>query len=311
MAFLFPPTFGWLRIRGQFLGLYPPEFGTALFVLITISLLTAMVFWVAIALAREDATRRYASALREMSEMLAHSNEELKYLAEELKRSNTELEQFAYIASHDLQEPLRGVAGCLQILEKKHGEKLDEKAKQLIEHAVDGATRMRSLVDDLLLLSRVSSGGQTFKPVDLSEILEAALKNLKQSIQESQAKITNDPLPVLNADQSQLVQLFQNLIGNALKYRSDKPPEIHVGGTLSDGCWTLSVRDNGIGFDQQFAERIFLPFKRLHSRTEYTGTGIGLAICQKIIQRHGGEIWAESEPGKGTVFYFRLHTHQV
>ncbi len=227
-------------------------------------------------------------------------------LAEELKRSNAELQQFASVASHDLQEPLRGVAGCLEIIEETYKGKLDDKADKLIRHAVDGASRMHALIDDLLSLSRVTTNEMTIQPADLSAVLNCALENLELPIKESLAVITHDDLPVLAADSTHLVQLFQNLLSNAIKFRSDSPLKVHIGAKCEDGHWLFFVRDNGIGFEQVYTDRIFLPFKRLHSKDQYPGTGIGLAICKRILERHGGRLWAESEYGKGATFYFTI-----
>ena len=224
----------------------------------------------------------------------------------EMKRSNVELEQFAYIASHDLQEPLRAVAGGLQILQKTYKDKLDNNANELIELAVDGAARMRTLISDILSLSRISSADVTFERVDISMFLEQALRNMTVTVKETGAKITHDALPVLTVERTQLTQLFQNLISNALKFRSDKSPEIHIGVVHQENEWQFAVRDNGIGFEAEHSEKIFEPFKRLHGRDKYPGTGIGLAICKRIVERHGGRIWVESKPGEGTTFYFTI-----
>ena len=227
-------------------------------------------------------------------------------LSEELKRSNDELQQFASVASHDLQEPLRGVAGCLEIIEETYKGKLDDKIDKLIRHAIDGAMRMHALIDDLLVLSRVTTKEMTIQPADLSMVLDRALENLEVPIKERQATITRDDLPVLVGDTTHLIQLFQNLISNAIKFCANRPLQIHVGAKSEDGHWLFSVRDNGIGFEQEYTDRIFLPFKRLHTADKYPGTGIGLAICKRIVERHGGKIWAESEIDKGSTFYFTI-----
>ena len=226
--------------------------------------------------------------------------------AEELKRSNLDLEQFAYVASHDLQEPLRAVGGYVRLLEHRFPEKVDAKTREYIEGAAEGAVRMEQLITDLLTLSRVSTGGRAFAPADLGAPLNAALRNLQFTIRAANATVTNDPLPTLPVDESQMVQLFQNLIGNALKFRGEHPPQIHVGARAEDGRWVIWVRDNGIGMEAQYFERIFQVFQRLHTRTKYPGTGIGLAVCKKIIERHGGKIWVESQPGQGSTFFFSL-----
>lgn len=239
---------------------------------------------------------------------------------QELARSNAELEQFAYVASHDLQEPLRMVTSYLQLLERRYKNQLDSSADQFIAYAVDGARRMQILINDLLNYSRVSTRGQPFVPVDCNAILSTAIANLQIAIDESQAEITHDPLPTVVADASQLLQVLQNLIANAIKFSREEPPKIHISAvqrtpTPNDKPsnliptateWLFSVRDNGIGLDAQYAQRIFVIFQRLHSRSQYPGTGIGLAICKKIIERHGGNIWVESQPNQGSIFYFTI-----
>ncbi len=232
--------------------------------------------------------------------------EERRLTMAEMERSNAELEQFAAIASHDLQEPLRAVAGCLTILQKTHSDKLDPNAEELIHYAVDGAVRMRTLINDLLSLSRVGSDGGEFTPTDLNQTLESALHNLAVPIEERYAQVTHENLPTVWADKTQMTQLFQNLVNNAIKFCNDKTPEIHIGASYNNDKWTISVKDNGIGFEQHYADKIFQPFKRLHGRDKYPGTGIGLAICKRIIERHSGVIWVESEIGKGTTFYFSI-----
>jgi signal transduction histidine kinase len=227
--------------------------------------------------------------------------------AQELARSNEELEQFAYAASHDLQEPLRMVSSYLRLLERRYKGQLDTDADEFIAFAVDGATRMQTLINDLLTYSRIGTRGKPFAPTDSAGVLNQALTNLQVAIEESGATVTHDEMPTVLADDMQLAQLLQNLAGNAVKFRKpDTPPQIHVGVERSSGDWVFSVRDNGIGIDPQHFERIFLIFQRLHSREEYEGTGIGLAVCRKIVERHGGRIWVESEPGEGSTFYFTI-----
>jgi len=218
--------------------------------------------------------------------------------AKELERSNKELEQFAYVASHDLQEPLRMVASYLQLLDRRYSEKLGDDAREFIDFAVDGAARMKRLINDLLAYSRVGTSGKQFEKASLQEVLEKVFVNLKSSIDENQAVITHDELPSIFSDETQLIQLFQNLIGNAIKFRKpDEVPQIHIGTVQKNGAWHFSISDNGIGFDPQFSERIFVIFQRLHGKNEYSGTGIGLAISKRIVERHGGRIWVESVPG--------------
>ena len=225
----------------------------------------------------------------------------------ELSRSNEELRQFAVIASHDLQEPLRMISSFVQLLSKRYQKKLDQNAEEFIRFAVDGTRRMHELIDDLLSYSRLDKIVAGNASVDCQEALRRALDNLHVTVSESAAVIEHDSLPIVRVDESQLVQLLQNLLGNAIKFRhADRPPRIHVGAEPMDGKWCLSVRDNGIGIDPKFFERIFQIFQRLHGRHEYPGTGIGLAICKKIVERHRGRIWVESRPGEGSVFRFTL-----
>jgi PAS domain S-box-containing protein len=224
----------------------------------------------------------------------------------DLERSNKELEQFAYVASHDLQEPLRMVSSYMQLLAKRFEGQLDEKAKKYINYAVDGAVRMQRLINDLLTLSRVGTRGKSFQRTDSHAVFGDALRNLQAAIEESGSLVTNDDLPTIRADASQLIQVFQNLIANAVKFRGETPPRIHVSAQDQGGEWLFSVRDNGIGIDPQFADKLFVIFRRLHTRQEYPGTGIGLAVCKRIVERHGGRIWFESELGKGATFFFTI-----
>jgi PAS domain S-box-containing protein len=243
---------------------------------------------------------------------------ELQKLNEDLKRSNQELEQFAYVASHDLQEPLRAVGGYSQLLAQEYHDRLDDSAQEYLAYIVDGATRMRQLIQDLLAYSRIGTRGQAFVLTDCNTVLHEALDQLRVAIAESNATITHDSLPTLLADKTQLVQLFQNLLGNAIKFRRHESPLIHVGVVkrvdsaqakllTQQSVWLFSVQDNGIGIKPQYLERIFEVFRRLHTRREFSGTGIGLAICKKIVERHAGDIWAESKLGVGTTFYFTLN----
>ncbi|MGV0027401.1 GAF domain-containing protein [Phormidesmis priestleyi] len=225
---------------------------------------------------------------------------------QELLRSNTELEQFAYVASHDLQEPLRMVTSYLQLLERRYKHQLDTDADEFIDYAVDGAIRMQALINDLLSLSRVSTRGQPFERIDSTISLKQAIANLQFVIQESQAVVVYDYLPNVMADATQLTQVFQNLIANAIKFQGEDVAKICVKAEQSDHEWLFSVSDNGIGIEAQYHDRIFVIFQRLHSRSQYLGTGIGLAICKKIVERHGGQIWVESSPGQGSTFYFTL-----
>lgn len=226
--------------------------------------------------------------------------------AEELRRSNQELEQFAYVASHDLQEPLRMVSSYTQLLAKDYGGQLSPEADRYIEFAVDGVKRMQELINDLLAYSRVGTQGREFQTVDAEAVLARVTANLEATILESDAVVTHDPLPKVTADALQLTQLLQNLISNGLKFRGEDPPRVHVSVERREREWVFSIQDNGIGIAPRHLERIFLIFQRLHSRRKYPGTGIGLAICKKIVERHGGNIWVEAEPGKGSTFFFSL-----
>ncbi len=228
----------------------------------------------------------------------------------QLARSNEELQQFAYVASHDLQEPLRMVTSYLQLLEKRYQNQLDEDAHEFIDYAVDGARRMKQLINDLLAYSRVGTHGKPLVPTDMKQVLDRVLHDLQINIAESDAVITYDTLPTVIGDEGQLAQVFQNLLGNAIKFRSDVSPHIHVSVTNGAEEWQFGIRDNGIGIEPKFHNRVFEIFERLHTRGDYSGTGIGLAVCKKIIQRHGGRIWIESQFGQGATFYFTIPKKQ-
>jgi PAS domain S-box-containing protein len=236
---------------------------------------------------------------------------ELERQQQDLARSNEELQQFAYVASHDLQEPLRMITSYLELLERRYQGQLDERANTFIAYAVDGAMRMQALIQDLLSYSRVGTRGKTLKLVDSEAIVQNALTNLRVAIAESGAAITCDRLPQVPGDPIQLTQVFQNLIGNAIKFRRNEPPQIQVGIQKTNSDWLFSVQDNGIGIDAKYIDRIFIIFQRLHSRTDYSGTGIGLAVCKKIVERHGGKIWVDSQPGQGSTFYFTIPDRAV
>ncbi len=275
----------------------------------------------------EEALRKYRKHLEELVEKrtakLKKANDKLRSeitkrkraekklmrLNKELERSNKELEQFAYVASHDLQEPLRMVASYTQLLADRYKGKVDETADDFIHFAVEGANRMQALIEALLSFSRLNTKKEYVEMTNSEAALAQAVTNLNKQIEERCAKITHDPLPVINAAWSQFIQLFQNLISNAIKFNDNKVPRVHITAYQNGEEWIFSVRDNGIGFDTEYKDRIFVIFQRLHGREHYPGTGIGLALCKKIVERHGGRIWVKSEPGKGSSFNFAIPTH--
>lgn len=246
-----------------------------------------------------------SSVIQDLTEKKKAEAEIARY-TRELERSNAELEQFAYVASHDLQEPLRMVSSFTQLLARRYRGKLDATADQYIGYAVDGARRMHDLIRDLLKYSRVGTKEKPLEPVACDEVLSVVLGNLRFTIEESMASVTRETLPVVDADATQLAQVFQNLIANAIKFRSTDAPRVHIKAVAKDGQWVFSVRDNGIGIEPEHLEPAFEIFTRFHHREECPGTGIGLAICKRIVERHGGKMWLESRPGQGTVAYFSL-----
>lgn len=252
--------------------------------------------------ALEDANIRLSVELDERR----RAEKMLAQYAGDLKRSNAELEQFAYVASHDLQEPLRMVASFTQLLAKRYRGKLDRDADDFIGFAVDGANRMQVLINDLLAFSRVGTRGRLFAATDCEAVLSHTLANLTTTLQETGAVVTHDPLPTVMADEVQLGQLLQNLLANALKFRGQDSLRVHIAAQRQGDEWIFSVQDNGIGIAPEHQERIFSIFQRLHRREEFPGTGLGLALCRKIAERHGGRIWVDSEPGRGSTFYFSI-----
>ena len=222
----------------------------------------------------------------------------------ELEHKNEELQQFAYVASHDLQEPLRMVSSYVQLLARRYKGKLDEDADDFIDFAVDGANRMHVLINDLLTYSRIGTKGTPFKLISTDDIMKEVLKNLSVTIDENKAEITYHSLPSIVADKNQFIQLFQNLLANAIKFKGKDVTKITIKAEETDEGWNFSIKDNGIGMDSEFTDRIFVIFQRLHNRSEYPGTGIGLAVCKKIVERHGGRIWVESKQGVGSTFHF-------
>jgi PAS domain S-box-containing protein len=252
-----------------------------------------------------ESGKKLTAELKVSNEELINTQYKLKETINKLEISNKELEQFAYVASHDLQEPLRMVASFTQLLERRYKEKLDEDADDYIGFIVEGANRMKDLIDDLLAFSRLNTEKKEFESTDLNQILENVLSNLKSTIEEEDAHITNDKLPVINCDSSQISQVFQNLISNSIKFHQT-PPRIHISVEENDNEWILEVNDEGIGIDTENQQKIFDVFSRLHTRDEFEGTGIGLSICKRIVERHGGRIWVKSETGKGSTFYFTI-----
>ncbi len=251
---------------------------------------------------RNDALERVQDRLEERNDELRETQQELEATVRELEASNERLEQFASAASHDLQEPLRMISSYLRLLEDRYGDDLDEDAEEFIEFAVDGADRLQVMVDDLLEYSRVETRGDPFEPVDLDAVLEDALTDLGVRIEETDAEITAEELPRVAGDRSQLRQLFQNLVSNALEYSGDEPPRVHVSAERVGDRWEVAVRDEGIGIDPEDQERIFEVFDRLHTQADHEGTGIGLALCQRIAERHDGTLEVDSEPGEGATF---------
>jgi len=248
-----------------------------------------------------DANGKVSSAI-----MIFDDITDRKGVEGELKRSNAELEQFAYVASHDLKEPLRMISGFLGLLEQRYRGKLDDEAIEYIDFAIDGAKRMNWLIEDLLQFSRIGRAAWSPEAMSMEDAYEQAVNILAGPIRDSGALITRGELPTIVADRIQMTTLMQNLIGNAVKFRSESQLKVQVSARKEGGNWVFSVRDNGIGFPNEYGERVFLMFERLHSKDKYPGTGIGLAICKKIVERHGGRIWAESEEGVGSTFYFSL-----
>ncbi|AEH37216.1 sensor histidine kinase [Halopiger xanaduensis] len=265
-----------------------------------------------------------AEALAARNEELKRTERRLEEAVAQLEASNEQLEQFAYAASHDLQEPLRMVTSYLQLIEDRYGDELDEDCTEFIAYAVDGADRMDAMIDGLLEYSRVDTQGGSFEPVDLDAVLEDVCTDLQFMIEESDGTITRESLPTVEGDERQLRQVFQNLLSNAIEYSGDEPPRVHVSAERSaeraaeaegesggesrgtGAAWTISVRDEGIGIDPDDADRVFGVFQRLHSMNEHAGSGIGLALCERIVERHGGEIWVDTEPGEGSTFRFTL-----
>jgi light-regulated signal transduction histidine kinase (bacteriophytochrome) len=244
--------------------------------------------------------------VEERTAELGESNKNLGHRTKDLARSNEDLERFAYVASHDLQEPLRNVVSCLQMLERANKGKLSEDSEQLIHLAVDGAKKMKTLMMDLLTYSRLTTPGRPFEAVDVQEVLDQSLLNLKSLIDEKKTEITYDRMPTVRADSTQLLQAFQNLIGNAVRFGPSNSPKVHVSAQPNSNEWIFSVEDNGIGIESKYFDRIFIIYQQLSKKNPFQGTGIGLAIVKKIVERHRGRVWVESEVGVGSRFYFTI-----
>jgi signal transduction histidine kinase len=256
------------------------------------------------------ATIREALEKQRLVKEKKEAEEQLQHYAAQLERSNQELEEFAYMVAHDLQEPLRMVGGYVQLLAQAYQGKLDSNADDFIKYAVDGVARMQALINGMLEYARVDTQGQALEPTDAEIVLDRAITNLQMAIQESNGQITRDPLPTVMADPTQLTQVFQNLLSNGIKFRGKEPPHIHVSARQDGSEWTFSVQDNGIGIEPKYINHLFQMLQHLHPKGKYPGSGIGLAICKKIVERHRGRIWAESELGKGATFYFTVPSKQ-
>ncbi|MFW9972200.1 MAG: ATP-binding protein [Candidatus Odinarchaeota archaeon] len=241
-----------------------------------------------------------------LSEHISRRQIKFNEIVEDLRRSNEDLQQFAYVASHDLQEPLRAIVSFSQLLEDRYKNKMDKDGAEFIDFITDGAKKMNTLIKDLLSYSRITTHTMPSKIYNLEIIIKEALYNLQESIKESGAVITYDIMPILKVDKTQFIQLFQNLLSNSIKFRRQEPPKIHIGVKNVNDEWLFSIKDNGIGIDSKFFDKLFNIFYRLHTKEEYPGTGIGLPICKKIVQRYGGKIWVESEIGKGSTFFFTI-----
>jgi light-regulated signal transduction histidine kinase (bacteriophytochrome) len=258
------------------------------------------------AVAQARQLEREVKERTEAEEALRESEERLLRQTQDLVRSNRDLEQFAYIASHDLQEPLRMISGYTQLLTRRYTDRLEGEGREFMDYIVDGAKRMQTLINDLLSYSRVGTRGKPFGEVNCHDLLQRVLRDLGPAIEEHNAVIEHEGLPVVRGDEAQLGQLLQNLIGNSIKFHGEAAPRIRVSAHRQENQWQFGVKDNGIGIDPQYADRIFEIFQRLHTREDYPGTGIGLAVCRRIVERHGGKIWVESSQGEGATFNFTI-----
>lgn len=281
------------------------------FTVLTMIIVIIVSHFVSRSIARYATSRKKAEDdLVNVMEQLDYSNKELEHSNRALEHSNRDLEQFAYVASHDLQEPLRKISGFSELLSdlmvERYADQLDEKINKYLKYIMDGSSRMNTLINDILAYSRIGMRGKELLSTDMNKVIKLVLSNLYPLIKSTNTIITCDTLPTVTVDEMQMMQLFQNLLGNSIKYRSAEQPRVHVTASQEGDKWLFSVRDNGIGIDMQYSERIFEMFQRLHTKQEYSGTGIGLSICKRIVERHKGRIWVESGTGKGSTFYFTI-----
>ncbi len=301
LIIILPIIFGLISRYGANIGLYNDQLADILFLFFIIIFLTIIVWITIISIKKIEDDRR--SLEIEYQESL---EQKVRDRTKELEQSNKDLQQFAYVASHDLREPLRMITSFLQLLERRYKDKLDNDANEFIEFAVNGSKRLDYMINDLLEYSRVANTKREFNNVNVNKVIEQTILNLKSAIDDSNAEITYDSLPTLLGDEQLMILLFQNLISNSIKYRREEIPKINISATKEKDQYLFKVKDNGIGMSKEYLEKIFTIFQRLHTKDEYEGTGIGLAIAQKIVHQHAGEIWAESELGKGTTFHFTL-----
>jgi light-regulated signal transduction histidine kinase (bacteriophytochrome) len=291
--------------RGAIIGIYSDQFGDVLFLFSIIIFLSIIVWITTLSIKKIDDDRRSMEYKYQIE-----LEEKVRDRTKELELSNKDLKQFAYVASHDLKEPLRMISSFLQLLERRYKNKLDDDANDFIEYAVNGAQRLDYMINDLLEYSTVANTKREFITVDMNNVLEQTILNLKSAIDDSNAEITYDSLPILFGDEQLMILLFQNLISNSIKYHREEIPKINITAIKESNQYLFTIKDNGIGMSPEHLKKIFTIFQRLHTKEEYEGTGIGLAIAQKIVHQHAGEIWVESEQGKGTKFYFTIYDTQ-
>jgi signal transduction histidine kinase len=310
LIIILPIILGLISRYGANTGLYNEQLADIIFLFFILIFLTIIVWITIISIKKIDDDRRLLEIEYQASleKKVRDRTKELEQLNKELEQSNKDLQQFAYVTSHDLREPLRMITSFLQLLERRYEYKLDQDANEFIGFAVNGAKRLDYMINDLLEYSRVANKKREFNEIDINKVLEQTILNLKSSIDDSRAEITYDPLPTLHGDEQLMILLFQNLISNSIKYRKEEIPKINISAIKESNQYLFTVKDNGIGMSPDHLKKIFTIFQRLHTKEEYEGTGIGLAIAQKIVHQHSGEIWVESEQGKGSTFYFTIHS---